>query len=227
MPIALNVKCTVKPELQEKWLTNIQDDQLCTRRDEPGNLQFVVGQDVNDENTFHLHEEFASIAAFNDHLASPHFSRYAAFLKSADPLVGEPEMCFYSLREEDPTNDKKRPIHRDSFGLNVNLYPKGELREQFLKVISQNKKGTDGTEDLALQYTYGEPVSVVEGVAEGGDDNAINTFHFHEQYTGDNHGKEGFDAHANTPHFAAWEEFASTDPFEKNPEVFFFKIIEP
>ena len=45
-----------------------------------------------------------------------------------------------------------------------------------------------------------------------------NTFHFHEQYLG----KEGFDAHAATPHFADWEAFAATDPFTKEPEVSFF-----
>ena len=84
-------------------------------------------------------------------------------------------------------------------------------------MISNNKKGTDTTEPLALQYTYGEAT-----VATGGSP----VFHFHEQYKGDNLGKEGFDAHAKTPHFAAWEDFVKTDPFQKPPEVFFFHILE-
>jgi len=221
--LALNYKCTVKPEHKDDWIASIRDDQLCTRRDETGNLQFIVGQDVDDENTFYLHEEFKNMAAFQDHCASPHFARYDAFLKSTDPFVDGPTICFYCPREEDDsTSTGKRPIHKNAFGLNVNLYPKESVREAFLKVISNNKKGTDSTEDLALQYTYGESTTV-EGIKEG----AKNTFHFHEQYTGQNHGKEGFDAHASTPHFAAWEDFVGTDPFDKDPEVFFYRIIEP
>ena len=45
-----------------------------------------------------------------------------------------------------------------------------------------------------------------------------NTFYFHEEYKD----KEGFLAHTKTPHFAAWEKFASSDPFTKPPEVVFF-----
>jgi quinol monooxygenase YgiN len=223
MTLALNYKCTVKPGQREAWLTKIQDDQLCTRRDEPGNLQFIVGQDVDDENTFYLHEEFNSMAAFQDHCASKHYARYDAFLKSSDPFIDEPEINFYQPQEEDDSvSHKKRPSHKNAFGLNVNLYPKATVREDFLKVISDNKKGTDSTEELALQYTYGE-ATTVEGVKKG----AVNVFHFHEQYTGKELGKEGFNAHASTPHFVAWEDFVSTDPFERDPEVFFFHIIEP
>jgi quinol monooxygenase YgiN len=221
--LALNLKCTVKPNLRDNWLTAIQEDQQCTRLTEPNNLQFVIGQDIDDPNTFYLHEEFANISAFQDHLDTPHFAKYNEFVKSEDPFVGQVDMCFYHPREEDEDAlvQKKRSIHKESFGLNVNLYPKASVRDEFLRVISDNKKGTDTTEELALQYTYGESISV-EGFAEG----AANTFHFHEQYTGKDHGKEGFDIHASMPHFAAWEEFVTTDPFEKNPEVFFFKIIE-
>ncbi|KAL7549035.1 hypothetical protein ACHAWF_012297 [Thalassiosira exigua] len=221
-PLALNLKCTVKPSLRSKWIAAIKEDQLCTRRDEPGNLQFVIGQDVDDENTFYLHEEFKSSAAFEDHCASPHFATYDKFVQEEEPFVGPPEMCFYHpLEEDERISEEKRAMHQNSFGLNVNLYPKAEVREEFLSVISNNKKGTDDTEDLALQYTYGESATV-EGMTEG----VPNTFHFHEQYTGKNHGKEGFDAHANTYHFAMWEEFVGTDPFEKDPEVYFFHILE-
>ncbi|KAL7435447.1 hypothetical protein ACHAXM_006178 [Skeletonema potamos] len=221
--LALNLKCTVKPTLRDKWLIAIQENQHCTRLTEPNNLQFVIGQDIDDPNTFYFHEEFASISAFQDHLDSAHFLKYHEFVKLEEPFVETPDMCFYHPREEDEDAlvQMKRAIHKDSFGLNVNLYPKKDVRDDFLKVISNNKKGTDTTEELALQYTYGESISV-EGITNG----SANTFHFHEQYTGKNHGKEGFDMHASMPHFAAWEEFVKTDPFEKDPEVFFFNIIE-
>jgi len=90
--------------------------------------------------------------------------------------------------------------------LNVKLAVKPERRDEFLECIKNNQRGTLGTEPLAVVYTYGEEV-----------DNP-NTFYFHEKYKG----KEGFEAHAAAPHFAAWEKFAATDPFTSPPEVFFF-----
>jgi quinol monooxygenase YgiN len=232
--LALNYRCTVKPEKRDVWLSNIRDDQQCTRRDEPGNLQFVIGQDVDDPNTFYLHEEFADVAAFQAHCNTPHFARYSAFCDNEQPFLGEPEILFFHPLEEvekdgadgKTKTKKKRPIHKDAFGLNVNLYPKVTVREEFLKVISNNKKGTDTTEPLALQYTYGESTTVPGIGTPSPTSSPSNVFHFHEQYTGSNHGKEGFEAHASAPHFAAWEEFEGTDPFEKPPEVFFFYILE-
>ena len=103
------------------------------------------------------------------------------------------------------------------------MFPKSQVRDEFLTVIKNNKKGTDTTEPLALQYTFGESTS---GGIAGLPDGIPNTFHFHEQYMGDNHGKEGFEAHQQAPHFADWETFVGTDPFTKPPEVFLFKILE-
>ena len=58
---------------------------------------------------------------------------------------------------------------------------------------------------------------------EWGEDTEVrNTFHFHEQYTS----RAGFEAHQRTPHFAAWEAFAGSDPspFTKDPEVTFYDL---
>ena len=219
---AINRRCKVKPDLRDKFLTAIKEHQQSTRRNEDNNLQFIIGQDVDDENTLYIHEEFTNLSAFQDHRMTSHSVKFDEFMKVHDPLEEAQDMCFYHPREEDEdTMTTKRPINKDSFGLNVNLYPKESVRDEFLEVISNNKQGTDETEKLALQYTYGESVGV-EGIAEG----SPNTFHFHEQYIGKNHGKEGFDAHATMPHFAAWEDFVGTDPFSKDPEVYFFKILE-
>ena len=182
----------------------------------------MIGQDTEDENTFYFHEEFVNCEAFQEHMETEHFKVYNAFVNEEEPFEEPPVICLYNLREEnDDVVTKKRGVHKESFGLNVNLYPKASVRDDFLKVISDNKQGTDTIEELALQYTYGESTTI-DGISEG----SANTFHFHEQYTGKDHGKEGFDVHASMPHFAAWEEFVQTDPFEKDPEVFFFKIIE-
>jgi quinol monooxygenase YgiN len=66
--------------------------------------------------------------------------------------------------------------------------------------------GTLTTEPLAVTYVYGE------------DETESDTWRFFEQYVG----RDGFDAHCRTPHFAKWEEFASTGPFVAPPEVRFF-----
>ena len=89
------------------------------------------------------------------------------------------------------------------FCLNVKLCIKPERREEFLANIANNQKGTTTTEPLAVTYLWGE------------DESTPNTFHFFEQYKG----REGFEAHQKAPHFAKWEELASSDPFSAPPVV--------
>jgi quinol monooxygenase YgiN len=216
-PFALNAKMSIRPEKREAWLEQIKDDQLCTRRDEQGNLQFVITEDETTPNTFYLHEQFIDESAFEEHTKTPHFARYDDFCKAENPFApdGDMELLLFSpLGEGSDWSKSKRDIPKTAFCVTVNLYPKIELREAFLKVIQNNKEGTEGTEPLALQYTYGESTTVA------------NVFHFHEQYTGAEDGKEGFNAHAAAPHFIEWEAFAGTDPFAKPPEVYFSKVIE-
>ena len=93
------------------------------------------------------------------------------------------------------------------FCLNVKLCIKPERRDEFMECIKNNKAGTLGTEPLAEAYIWGE------------DTETKNTFHFYEKYKG----KAGFEAHQKTPHFAAWEKFASTDPFSEPPVVQFYE----
>lgn len=86
---------------------------------------------------------------------------------------------------------------------------KPEVRDEFLGVIRQNAAGSNN-EPLCLQYSWGESV------------NEPNTFHFHEQYVGE----EGLAAHNAADHFGIWEEFASKgNPFARPPIVQKFKLI--
>mmetsp|Transcript_17498 Transcript_17498/g.35933 ORF Transcript_17498/g.35933 Transcript_17498/m.35933 type:complete len:270 (-) Transcript_17498:150-959(-) len=214
-PFAINYKASILPEKRKAWLEQIKDDQMCTRKDEEGNLQFSITEDTESPNTFYLHEQFVDELAFAAHTHSPHFKRYDEFCNIEKPFDGEPEIFFYSpLEEGEEWSKNKRDIPNIGFCVSVNLYPKPEVRDSFLEVIKNNKIGTDNTEPLALQYTFGESTT------------EPNVFHFHEQYCGGENGKEGFDAHAASPHFADWESFVETDPFAKAPEVFFSKIIE-
>ena len=90
--------------------------------------------------------------------------------------------------------------------LNVTLYCLPTRRDEFLACIAGNCAGTLNTEPLAISYEWGES------------ETSENTFHFHERYQG----REGFEAHTQTEHFKAWEQFAATEPFSKDPEVLFF-----
>ena len=95
------------------------------------------------------------------------------------------------------------------FCLNVNLYIQNDRRAEFIEVIKKNQQGTLSCEPLAKEYVWGESTT------------ERNTFYFQEQYFG----KEGFDFHIKTPHFADWEKFAATNPFSKPPEIFFFEAM--
>jgi quinol monooxygenase YgiN len=95
----------------------------------------------------------------------------------------------------------------------VELCIKEDMRQEFLSVIENNQRGSRA-EPLCLQYDFGESTK------------ERNTFYFHEQYTGEDEGKEGFDAHTVAPHFRKWEEFAAKSPFTKDPAVYFFKTID-
>lgn len=92
------------------------------------------------------------------------------------------------------------------FCLNVQLDVKPDRRAEFLECIYANQRGTLTTEKLAVDYLVGE------------DEKTPNTFHFFEQYIG----KQGFIEHSQSPHFAAWEVFAGSDPFTAPPKVVFY-----
>ena len=93
------------------------------------------------------------------------------------------------------------------FCLHVKLCVKPERRSEFVDCIRANQKGTLATEPLAIEYVWGEDI------------NEPNTFHFYEKYEG----RQGFEAHQATPHFAAWEAFAATEPFISEPVISFYE----
>jgi (4S)-4-hydroxy-5-phosphonooxypentane-2,3-dione isomerase len=211
-PYCLNVKLSIRPDQRETFLALIKEDQEQSLTTEPDCLQFVVGEDVDTPNTFYLHEEYKTEAGFQHHVKTPHWSKWNDFCQTNPWSDVTPVVEFYHGTH---TQTEQWPCHdHPVYCLNVNLYPKPQVREEFLKVIANNKIGTDSNEPLCLQYVYGENTETPHA------------FHFHEEYAGEDHGKEGFIAHTKAPHFAAWEAFANTgEPFSKPPVVNFFKII--
>jgi quinol monooxygenase YgiN len=209
-PFCLNVRLDVKPHRRDEFLRVIQHDGQSTVANEPGALQFVVGEDVDSANTFHLHEQYKSEDAFHYHTQTPHYAKWHTFCNS-DPFVVDPLVVntYHGTHA-----DTAAPIPmRAAFCLNVELNIQPDAREEFLKVIDKNQKGSNA-EPLCLQYHYGESTTTP------------NTFFFHEEYIGKDGGKQGFEAHQATPHFAAWEQFASTgEPFTKPPTVSLYKSL--
>mmetsp|Transcript_25417 Transcript_25417/g.31316 ORF Transcript_25417/g.31316 Transcript_25417/m.31316 type:complete len:257 (+) Transcript_25417:40-810(+) len=213
---ALNVKFTLKPEKRNNFLSIIRKDQEQTLTTEPGVIQFVIGEDIETPNTFYLHEEYKSKEDFEYHCQTNHFMEWSKFCEEEEPFTSDPEIDFYSLcnsnsdgsSSSSSIDSAKVSPTSNLFCLNVKLCIDPTLRDEFLKVIDNNQNGSRTAEPLCLQYDYGECTSTE------------NTFYFHEEYKGDDNGKEGFDAHASSPHFAAWEEFASNgNPFTEPPVV--------
>jgi quinol monooxygenase YgiN len=212
-PYAVNLKFTVKEDRREDFMVLIRDNQRKTLELEPKALQYVVGEDVESPNTFFIHEQFIGKEGFEEHRATTHAKDWASF-KNSDPFTanGAPSLVFFECAvEADSAGLKQMPV-RPAFCVHAELCIKPEVREEFLRVIENNAKGSN-SEDLCLQYSYGES------------EDTPNKFVFHEEFTGNEDGKEGFEAHATMPHFLAWEEFASTNPFTKPPVVDFYKTL--
>ena len=202
---AVNLKCVIKPARRDEFMSVIKKDQTLTLETEPNALQFVVGEDTTSPNTFHLHEEYIGEEGFNEHLATSHFAEWEDFVKS-EPFTEDPTIEIYY-----GTHIPEKVPPRKAFCLNVKICVQEDKRDEFLKVIENNAKGSINEESLCLQYVYGESKD------------EKNTFFFHEQYDGAEDGKEGFDAHASTPHFKVWEDFAANEPFTSTPIVSFYR----
>jgi quinol monooxygenase YgiN len=206
-PFCLNVRLDVKPHRRDEFLRVIQHDGKCTVGNEPDALQFVVGEDMDSANTFYLHEQYKSEDAFHYHTQTPHYAKWSTFCNS-DPFVVDPVVNTYH-----GTHAATRIPMRVAFCLNVELNIQPYAREEFLNVIDNNQKGSNA-EPLCLQYHYGESTT------------APNTFFFHEEYIGEDGGKQGFEAHQAAPHFAVWEQFASTgESFTKPPTVSLYRSL--
>ena len=212
-PFAINVKFHVKPERRDEFLKTIQSNLHQTMTEEPNALQFVLGQDSENPDIFYLHEEYKTRQDHADtHTKTTYYDECMKFFAS-DPFVEPHQADEFLLAHDLPTDKIVRTVSSEDepiVCLNVELCILPELRQEFLDVIRNNKRGSDDDEPLCLQYSYGESVSTP------------NVFHFHEEYLGWN----GLKGHQTAPHFAVWEEFASKSPFTKPPVVQTFTLLK-
>lgn len=89
---ALVVSIRLKPEGRERFLAAIEDDAICSERDEPGCLRFNVLQDESDPNRIYLYEVYREPAALEAHRKTPHYARFAAV--AAETVEGRNEVRF-------------------------------------------------------------------------------------------------------------------------------------
>ena len=202
-PYCINFKCTVKPSRRDEFLSLIKENQHLTLETEPHALQYIVGEDITTPNTFYIHEQFTSHEGFLAHKKTSHNANWQDF-RSTHPFVQDPIIKLYH-----GTHIATKVPVRDAYCVHVELCISPQVREAFQQVIADNARGSNENEPLCLQYVWGQDV------------NAENVYHFHEEYLG----QEGFEAHAATRHFQAWETFAATNPFTKPPVVDFYTTI--
>lgn len=77
----------IKPDRLTDFLTLMQDNAAASVRDEPGCRQFDVCQDPEAPDHIFLYEIYDDRAAFEVHLASPHFRTFDA--ASADMITSK------------------------------------------------------------------------------------------------------------------------------------------
>lgn len=87
---ALWVSVKVKPEKREQFLAAIEDDSICSVRDEPGCVRFDVLQDQADPDRYYFYEVYRDEAGFQAHLQTPHLARWR---KAAEECLAEPSVA--------------------------------------------------------------------------------------------------------------------------------------
>jgi autoinducer 2-degrading protein len=75
---AIFVTVNVKPERREQFLAVIEDDSICSVRDEPGCVRFDVLQDTSNPDRYYFYEVYQDEAAFQAHTQTPHLTRWRA-----------------------------------------------------------------------------------------------------------------------------------------------------
>jgi quinol monooxygenase YgiN len=192
----LNVCLRVKPERREEFLDCIRANQEGTLATEPLAVTYAYGEDESTPNTWRFFEQYLGKAGFEAHTQTDHFAAWEAFASSEpSPFSAPPEVRFFvedSAASVCAGAAAVREVLDDGdftklFCLDVTMSVKPESRDAFLEALRHDQKGAVAAEPLAVSYLFGE------------DTETANVFHMFEAYSG---GRDGFAAHAKTPHYA-------------------------
>lgn len=217
----LNVCLRVKPERREEFLDCIRANQEGTLATEPLAVTYAYGEDESTPNTWRFFEQYLGKAGFEAHTQTDHFAAWEAFASSEpSPFSAPPEVRFFvedSAASVCAGAAAVREVLDDGdftklFCLDVTMSVKPESRDAFLEALRHDQKGAVAAEPLAVSYLFGE------------DTETANVFHMFEAYSG---GRDGFAAHAKTPHYAKWAEFKATEPFSAPAKVGYYEVYLP
>jgi (4S)-4-hydroxy-5-phosphonooxypentane-2,3-dione isomerase len=78
---AIFVSVKIKPDKVDQFLSVIEDDSICSVRDEPGCVRFDVLQDASDPLHYYFYEVYVDEAGFQAHTETPHLARWHAAAK--------------------------------------------------------------------------------------------------------------------------------------------------
>jgi autoinducer 2-degrading protein len=87
---AIWVSVKVKPEKREQFLSAIEDDSICSVRDEPACVRFDVLQDRADPDRYYFYEVYHDEAGFQAHTETPHLARWR---EAAEECLVEPSVA--------------------------------------------------------------------------------------------------------------------------------------
>lgn len=96
MPYVVAARWTVKDGESEAVAQAIAD-LVGPSRAEPGNLIYQPHRSFEDPSVFFFYEQYRDEAAFQEHVRSSHFQRYA--LENAIPRLISRERAFYDTAE--------------------------------------------------------------------------------------------------------------------------------
>lgn len=207
MVVALNVKIAVKPEHRDRMLQHLIYEAKETRQ-EPGGLQFMVGQDVDDPNVLYLHEQYHNRSAWDNHNDTPHFKAFGHLLEELDDPLTEPVAIQAYQCSHTPQSIDNSQLE-NAYCLNVESCIKPELMDDYVALM-QSHQANSQAEDLCLQFDWG--ISLDDPY----------TIYIHEEYAN----KEGFEAHAASKHFARLLAYnQDNEPYSKPQVVQFFQSV--
>ena len=162
--LSMNATLFIKPERRHDFLECIQRAESATNQ-EPLAVLYLYGEDEQTPNTFHVHQEYKGRAGLDAHRRTEHYEAWRRFA-ATDPFTAPPQSYVFAAAL---VPSAAAPTEPPLLCMNVRLTVKPERREEFLREIAADQRGTMRDEPLARRMLVGE------------DEAAPNTFHLHEQ----------------------------------------------
>lgn len=247
--LAINAKFSVAEENRKDFLTQLHAEatlqQQKQRQELPELIQFVLGEDSEKIGTFYMHLKYQVIgtssnssdtnsmlqqlaqSAAKNIFAKETNSKWRQFITEKQPFLENPVINLWTVAPvpieakvtdaNSLNNNPKQNVPKDTpiFCLNADLHPHPDYRDKLLALL-ENARANSIREPLCVEYQFGESIS------------SPNTFHVHQEYRGDNGGKEGFDKHAKTAHYQQWKEFVNKheqEAFTKKPMGYRYQAV--